>query len=436
MQVTDFDDRMLAERRFLWALVRGFGVVILLMLVSGFLLLGAIRVVGEGAEKLSDRQLAQTELIDRLQREQASVGELLYRIAEDPHRARLAGHREEELRLRGEIQALADEAIAHRLPADETAAWLAVKDIAAQMFEAIESSLRGDLAAGSAIGAIHHRFVAAVVRLTETSYRDARSDQTEEVRRDAHRFMISAALLGVAVALALVGAVASVVFAWKLFGGIERQVETLRGLSLHILDEQELSARRFSQELHDEFGQTLNAIEATLSVVRADGPESRARLDDARAMVKDSIANAREMSRLLRPTILDDFGLDAGLRELARGFSQRTGIVVDYTSSFRGRLPGGTETHLFRIAQEALTNVSKHSTARRVWIELKQEGPSVTFRVADDGGGLPPSPVNGGLGLIGMSERARAAGGRVSIRSTAGEGVEIAVTVPFQSEEK
>lgn len=427
---------MHAERRFLASLVGGFGIVILLMLTSGFLLLRAIRTVGEGAEKLSDRQLVQTELIDRLQRIQAAVGDLLYRIAEDASRSGLLRHRTETVRLRGEILTLADDANGRPgLPAEETAAWSAVKQSAVELLDPIGAGLQGKKGTTQAISAAHRRFVAAVVQLTEASYHDAQIDQSEELRRDADRFTDSARLLGVAVTLALAGAVASIVFALKMFGGIERQADTLRSLSLHILDEQETLARRFSQELHDEFGQTLNAIESTLSVIRASDAAGQARVEDAKAMVKESIANAREMSRLLRPAILDDFGLDAGLRQLAAGFSQRTGIVVDHESAFRGRLPGEVETHLFRIAQEALTNVAKHSTARNVRIELMPAAGSLTLRIRDNGGGMAAGPASGGLGLIGMKERARAVGGSARIRSVKGEGVEILITVPQEGKQ-
>ena len=87
-------------------------------------------------------------------------------------------------------------------------------------------------------------------------------------------------------------------------------------------------------------------------------------LEDCLHLVDEAIGNVRQMSQLLRPTILDDFGLEAGLRWLGEGFAARTGIEANFDSSFSGRLPDETETHLFRIAQEALTNVARHSGAQ------------------------------------------------------------------------
>jgi len=422
------------EKRLLWSLATGFGAVVLIMLVSGFFLLRGLQLVGAGAQRLSGKQLAQMELVDRLQREQGAVGELLYAMVLDTSRRQVQEHGQEGSRLREAIARIIGEARQQGPLPDEVQAWNELETAAALLFRAVEENLPAASSATQQKLALNHRrFVAAISRLLDTSYRDARMDQTEEMRRVADQFTVSAALLGVAVGLAIAGAVGSIIAAFRLFGRLEQQAGTLRSLALHILDEQELAARRFSQELHDEFGQTLNAIEATLSVINASSAEDRARLEDARAMVKDSIANAREMARLLRPAILDDFGLEPGLRELARGFSQRTGIVVDYRSDVRDRFGSMTETHLYRIAQEALTNVSRHSSARHVSIELKRSGKSLVLNIEDDGQGMPkldPTKPRNTLGLIGMAERAQAVRGKIQMHSKPGKGVQIIVQVP------
>jgi signal transduction histidine kinase len=141
------------------------------------------------------------------------------------------------------------------------------------------------------------------------------------------------------------------------------------------------------------------------------------------------------MSQLLRPTILDDFGLEAGLRWLADGFATRTGIEVAVDSSFAGRLPDETETHLFRISQEALTNIARHAGAKHVQIKLVSRGAEIRLSIQDDGRGLAAAPAtNGGLGLIGMRARARSAGGDTSVSSRPGQGVLIEVRIPLRPE--
>ena len=150
----------------------------------------------------------------------------------------------------------------------------------------------------------------------------------------------------------------------------------------------------------------------------------------------EAIGNVRQLSQLLRPVILDDFGLEAALGWLAEGFQTRTGIAVDLESHFSGRLPDETETHLFRIAQEALTNVARHSGAKHVHMKLETRGEEVCLSIEDDGRGLPAAAAaNGqGMGMIGMRARARSAGGDVSVRSRPGEGVLIEVRAPIRNE--
>lgn len=140
---------------------------------------------------------------------------------------------------------------------------------------------------------------------------------------------------------------------------------------------------------------------------------------------------ARDMSQLMRPRILDDFGLDAVLRELALGFSRRTGIPVDYRGDFHDRLHASVETHLFRIAQEALTNAARHTDATNIELSLIRSGDALHLRIADNGGGLAKETSRNGLGMLGMRERARAAGGQLKIQSVTGKGLEISVHVPM-----
>jgi signal transduction histidine kinase len=207
-------------------------------------------------------------------------------------------------------------------------------------------------------------------------------------------------------------------------------------VSWHLLENQETTARRFSHELHDELGQSLTAVKANLlSLESSDGRLNRDRLIDARQLVDEAIRNVRELSQLLRPVILDDFGLDAGLRSLCEGFTQRTGIDVEYRSNFSGRLVDETETHLFRIVQEALTNVARHSGASRIRIELNADRDKLHLAIADNGHGLESAPSEStGLGMIGMRARARSAGGELRIESHKETGLRIEIWVPLHSE--
>jgi signal transduction histidine kinase len=181
--------------------------------------------------------------------------------------------------------------------------------------------------------------------------------------------------------------------------------------------------------LHDELGGSLTAIKTNLT-------NPHPHIEDSIKLIDDAIANVRTLSQLLRPTILDDFGLDAGIRWLADRFSERTHIDVDYRSHFDGRLADETETHLFRIVQEALTNVARHANASRVTIFLRAESGNIRMTLSDNGRGLVQSaPEHTGMGLTGMTARARSAGGDCTISSTQGGGVTIDVTAPLVRKE-
>ncbi len=214
-----------------------------------------------------------------------------------------------------------------------------------------------------------------------------------------------------------------------LFHRLESQSVELTSLQYQFLKTQEDVARRFSHELHDELGQALTAVKANLSALRHD--PDQARVEDCMQLVDQAIQDVRQISQLLRPTILDDFGLDAALRALTETFTQRTGIAVHYQSDVGDRrLRDEAETHLYRIAQEALTNVARHAKATAVELELKRRGDEVRLIIGDNGQGIGATAGSRGLGLAGMEMRARGCGGKLAIESSAGKGLKIEVTCP------
>ena len=231
------------------------------------------------------------------------------------------------------------------------------------------------------------------------------------------------------VALSLLGASWVVRSSTALFRRLETQASDLSRLQYAFLETQEQVARRFSHELHDELGQALAAIKANLAALRTQPDASR--VDDCLQLVDGAIQDVREMSQLLRPTVLDDFGLHAALRALTERFSQRTGLHVEYNSDLETkRLPESAETHLFRIAQEALTNVARHSGATAVKVSLQGRGEGVELTIQDNGHGRLEKSQNG-LGLAGMETRARGCGGALYISSEAGKGFRVAVSCPL-----
>jgi signal transduction histidine kinase len=290
----------------------------------------------------------------------------------------------------------------------------------------------------------HEHVTTEVARLVYLSYARAVETRQRVDRQSDALARESAILVGGCLIIALVCAFITVRIAARVFRQMESQTGELSRVSFRMLETQESTARRFSHELHDELGGSLTAIKSNLSAIAAalnGSVSSRTRIEDCIKLVDQSISNVRELSQLLRPTILDDFGLDAGLSWLADRFRERTGIEVDYQSEFTGRLPDETETHLFRIVQEALTNVARHSAATRVTIHLRADGDSIRLTLSDNGRGLsnpwtgPRSggmgPSESGLGLTGMRARAQSAGGELDLKSEPGHGVTIEVRAPI-----
>lgn len=243
-------------------------------------------------------------------------------------------------------------------------------------------------------------------------------------------------ILGCCLLLAVFISISTLTTLRRTFRRLAAQEDELAQVSWHLLDFQERMARRFSHEMHDELGQSLLGLRRLLAQI-PQKPVS-GRLAEIRrsaiALVDDVIASVRRLSQMLRPVILDDLGLDAGLRWLCETFTQRTGISANYSSNLEGRLPEQEETHLFRIAQEALTNVARHSGAATAWVTLQVRAGDILLEVADNGRGLDPGspPATGSLGMIGMRARARQIGGELEVEGRRGGGLAVRVVAPLR----
>jgi signal transduction histidine kinase len=152
----------------------------------------------------------------------------------------------------------------------------------------------------------------------------------------------------------------------------------------------------------------------------------------ASELVDETLARVRVIATELRPGSLDALGLGPALEQEARAFRDRSGIPCEVRiEPAAADQRGEVATALFRIAQESLTNVLRHAQAKRVSLSLTLEGEELALRVADDGVGLDPARVSGGLGLVGMRERAGALGGAVKLEHGAGGGTTVTVHIPF-----
>jgi signal transduction histidine kinase len=214
------------------------------------------------------------------------------------------------------------------------------------------------------------------------------------------------------------------------------QRDRLRRMYTTTLDAREQEARRIARELHDQAGQMLASLHFGLEEVGAElRPEDRARISRLRAMVDEVEQQLRRISHEMRPPILDDLGLVPAIDFMARGLGQRSRLAVS-VSGPAARLPVEIETNLYRIAQEALSNVVRHAGAQHAWVDLRVDRPEAVLEVRDDGGGFSAEEVlarkgERGIGFLGMQERAEALGGRLRVHSTPGAGTVVRVTVPL-----
>ncbi len=230
----------------------------------------------------------------------------------------------------------------------------------------------------------------------------------------------------------------------RLLQSVVRSERRFRTLAKSVWHVQEEERRRLARELHDGIGQTLTALANQLQRILDDARGAgnlglEQRLGDALDLTRGALHDTRELSRLLRPTLLDDLGLDAALNWLARTLAERTGLHIDLQSELdEQRLHPDVETLVFRITQEALTNVIRHAQARSAHVALERRGTTLLLRVEDDGCGLDPQALaeaeRSGVssGLRGMRDRAELFGGRVELRSTPRGGTTVQMTLALE----
>jgi signal transduction histidine kinase len=426
--------RRITHRSLLRVLIVGFGLVIVLLLAGAFIGLGNIQTIKENAARLVDEQQSTNRLLEEVHRQQASLSEVFSILARDPDSLdadRILSQLDQADANIGRIVAEGGQTPQRRLYDQLRQTSVAFSAEARRLLTVAEP----ETFSSQDLFRDHEAFISVVAKLIESSYRRALAAQNQIDQRSESLVKQSAAFLATFLTLALVCSVLTVRLTAQLLREKEWQESELSRVSWHMLEDQESTARRFSHELHDELGQSLTALKANLSALRGTqenvGATGPSRVEDCLRLVDESIGNVRQMSQLLRPTILDDFGLEAALRWLCEGFSHRTGIQTEFKSGISGRLPDETETHLFRLAQEALTNVARHSGAHNAIVTLESQGGEVCLSIRDDGHGLAAAGAGPrGMGMIGMRARARSVGGDLSVRSKAGQGVEIEVRVP------
>ena len=221
---------------------------------------------------------------------------------------------------------------------------------------------------------------------------------------------------------------------------VRAQTHDLRRLTEHLEHAREEERSRVARELHDQLGQELTALNLALALTQqrfARDPQCiRGNLGELEALVSRTRATTRQIVTELRPHMLDELGLIAGLEWLARQTEQRSQLRCRLSADAPADLPSDLSTIAFRIVQEALTNVVRHARATEVEVTMAVRGGQLAIAVSDDGVGLPATPPPSGFGLIGMRERLATRAGRLELRARPGGGTTLAVTLPLNPVEE
>lgn len=409
-------------------LLVGFGMVLVILGVASLVALRE-KEIRRDALLAMKNHLVHAQLLHEIQVQEDTLTQVLHQLASRPGSEKTKEKYEELLQADQALQQLADQA-ASDLQTDQ---WRQLADASRRFTEIAQIDIRqqneGRIARIDEMFSQHDIVVKIIHNLIQQHIQNWVA-MDERMRLELDELgKRSSIMLAACFLLAIVFASSTVLIARKSIERMQWQRDELNRVSWHMLQTQEDTARRFSHELHDELGQSLAAVRANLV---HSTPMSEDQHNDCLYLVDEAIANVRELSQLLRPVILDDFGLEAGLRWLLDRFGQRSRIDVSFESNLQVPLLPEVETHLFRIAQEALTNIARHSQAASVRCRLWLDKTSLQLWIEDDGIGLMPnaSEQSSSLGLIGMRARARECGGSLELGNGVPRGLCVKILLP------
>ena len=256
----------------------------------------------------------------------------------------------------------------------------------------------------------------------------------ERAERNVYLFLAAILLVLLATGLYLVQ------YNRRMFQQVATLSERRSDLAQQLIAMQENTFRYISRELHDEFGQILTAIGAMLQRagrrVPAVDPKLRADLKEVQEIAQSTLDKVRTLSQALHPSVLEEIGLEAALRQHLPVFEKQTGIQMEYEFSDNGpALDQTVAIHVYRVLQEALNNVARHSKATRASVRLRYSAECTVLEVEDGGIGFHGAGPGSGMGLVSMRERADLVHGRLELLSGKGGGALVRLTVPVALQE-
>jgi signal transduction histidine kinase len=448
----DYDRRMGPSVRA--ALLAGFAVVFALWLLWGYQLVRSLQQIERNVTSVHESYVRGEQTLSKI-RTNVLLGSIYLRDALiDGATLRRDSYRSELMRLRAEVERLLGSYVPAVSSPDEREHWARLQTELADYWASRDVAFTDQAKTpDEAAILLRNRVVPkrdTVLQILDQlaalqNVANARHQEDIEVLYRRVRTRLLSMGAGTLVVALLVAVMASRHVS-RLQREIERQRrieqnnrEDLERLSARLVDVQEQERRTLARELHDEVGQALTAVKMDIGIaLRAEvEPRVRGALEEARDISENTLRSVRDMSQLLHPSALDDFGLPATLTAYLRNFSHRTGVRAQLAETMETRLAPDIEVCVYRIVQEALSNVARHSGATACTVSLNSGGGMLRLVIEDNGrgvGSVAKRLASGpGLGLIGMRERAQALGGTFTVKEREGGGTIVAVTLPLDS---
>ncbi|MBI2817544.1 MAG: hypothetical protein HYX72_11450 [Acidobacteria bacterium] len=434
-----------------FALAIGFSILVVLIAILGF---GAIR---RAASIYQDMQNAQDSYVDTEAFRRGIVTDMY--VADilvrdyllDPSRENASRHRDELLDIRDSLQKRLDQ-LSPRVSESDSPRLRRLQTEVQGYWESLDPIFEWSLQEKSAQSwAFLRRKVWPRREAVVTLAREIAKTNDDNLQRERQRLRTSQQvlqdfLLQMAASTVGIGIIVAVLTTFRVAAlekkhekqrkEIEETQKNLRNLSRQLVQAQEAERRALSRELHDEVGQMMTALGIELgnleAVKKSDPNVFHRRLEDLKRLNADAMRAIRDLAMGLRPSMLDDLGLQAALQWQGREFSRHTGVpaIVQVNGSL-DCLTDAQSTCIYRLVQEALTNCARHAKAKKVLVSVRPEAENVAVVVHDDGIGFDSRLSRGGCGLLGIQERVEALDGKFFISSEPMNGTTIRAQIPI-----
>lgn len=433
-------------------LVLAFGCVIFLMIASDVATIDRARRLHATVSEVNEAYHRSARSLDELRSSLHLTSLLLRDYLLDPRKERAVGYRSQMILLQ-ETAEQHMQSLTRSMPASETRKLAQMRKELTAYWDTLEPAFAWTPQEKQAysFAFLRHRVIPkreVVMHFTddvETLINAALEQQRTRIAESENEFSdflrnatLTTLIVGLGVAFASIFRVSQLERrSEQQHAQTQRAEKQMRQLSQQLVHAQEEERKAISRELHDEIGQMLTGLRMEFrGLSRLQGaspPELQSRVEQGKALLDQALQAVRDIAMGLRPSMLDDLGLEAALQWQARDFCRRHDIPVNVTVRAQlDNLPDQYKTNLYRIVQEALTNCARHAKARSIAVAIDQNDTKLTLTIRDDGVGLLPASYGKGLGLIGIEERVRELNGTMTIDSKPAKGTALTLVMPAQ----